>query len=194
MTDGTPRDLDTMRPREVSAFAAAAAAGKIPVVPGAPPSLLPGTPADKAFNLFVLKTVLAAAGVVVSLDVVPRLGLPGVASALLVFVLGAAVIGLALHWLAFVGQRNFLELERGYTTLVLSYGMFVATADQRWYRTRFRVPWDYSGLWVLGNDGHVVTAPNPEVDPPGFYPSPNHRGKFELWTGVGWSGQLRDAA
>lgn len=192
MNNGTSRESGDIRPREVPAFAAAAAVGGVPVVPPTPPALIAGTTADKSFNFFLLKLVVAAGIVVASLDIVPKIvGGKGLLTALVDFTLGMTVLVLMLRWLKSVGERNFQEISQGYTTLVLRYGMFGPDASSRWYRTRFRVPWDYSGLWVLGNDGRVVTAPDPGVDPPGFYPSPNRQGAYELWTGVGWSGQFR---
>jgi len=32
-----------------------------------------------------------------------------------------------------------------------------------------------------------VAAPTGDVDPPGYYPSPNRPGRLELWTGAEWS-------
>ena len=193
MNNGTSPEPSDILPRKVPAFAAASAAGRVPVVPPAAPALIAGTTADKSFNFFLLKLVIVAGIVVASLDIVPKIvGGKGLLTALVDVTLGVAVLVLMLRWLKSIGEKNFQEISQGYTTLVLRYGMFGPNVSSRWYRSRFRVPWDYSGLWVLGNDGKVLTAPDSSVDPPGFYPSPNRQGAYELWTGVGWSGQFRN--
>lgn len=61
----------------------------------------------------------------------------------------------------------------------------------RFSSTNGRVDWDYSGLWVLADDGRVKRAPDVTVEPPGFYPSPNRPRQYELWTGTTWAAQYR---
>jgi hypothetical protein len=179
------------RPSEVAGFAQASAAGALPVVPRTPPRLLPGPSAERAFNLFLVKLVGAALGAVVAMRV--AMTLDSTWADLAAIGLGFAVFWLMLRWLAEVGRRNFEELKRGYTTLVLQYGMFKSTRDLRWWITNWRVPWDYSGLWVLRGGGDVVSAPSPDREPPGFYPSPHRTGWLELWTGCAWAGQYQRA-
>lgn len=191
MSGHDSRGLYDPRPRDVPGFADAAATGRLPDVPPAPPAPLPGPTADRAFKLLLLKGAGAVAAVLIAIEVVPRLGLGTGGSSLVVLGLGLALCWLVLHWLRTVGDRNVEELSRGYTTLVLEYGMFTSTGDRRWQSTSWRVPWDYSGVWVLDGQGRVVKPPQPGSEPPGFYPSPNRPGEDELWTGAAWSGQYR---
>jgi hypothetical protein len=54
------------------------------------------------------------------------------------------------------------------------------------------LPWDYRGLWVLGNDGAVKQHPERAILAPGLYPSPYHETCWELWSGRAWTGDLRE--
>ena len=177
------------RPRDVAGFTQAATAGELPVVPPTPPRLMAGASANRAFNLFLIKLVGAAVGVVVAMRIATSVH--STWANVVVIGLGLAAFWLMLHWLAAVGRRNFEEFKRGYTTLVLQYGMFRSTRDLRWWVTNWRIPWDYSGLWVLRDDGGVVSAPSSDREPPGFYPSPHRPGWYELWTGCAWAGQYQ---
>jgi hypothetical protein len=149
------------------------------------------TPGPVHPELFLVKLVAAAVAVLVAIEVVQKVGLPTVWSSLLVLGLGLLTLWVILRSWAAVGAPNLEELEHGYTTLVLEYGHFRPTGDRRWGATVWHVPWDYSGLWVLGGDGRVLSPPDPETEPPGFYPSPNRPGEYELWTGTAWAGQFR---
>ncbi len=86
------------------------------------------------------------------------------------------------------------ELQAGYATTTFLQGLF-------WRRSREAsgstwgddvFGWEWKGLWVLDSHGNVVSAPDPSVDPPGLYPSPNVPGSRELWTGHRWTGVLPD--
>jgi hypothetical protein len=171
-------------------FAEAASAGQLPVVPRTQPGLIPGVTADRAFKVFLMKLAVAALAVVVAMRTV--VSLHSIWVGLLPIGLSWVVFWLMLHWLAGVGRRNFEEFMHGYTTLVLKYGIFKSTTDLRWWITNWRIPWDYSGLWVLGSDGNLISAPTSDRDPPGFYPSPHRIGHYELWTGCAWAGQYFD--
>ncbi|WP_146099676.1 hypothetical protein [Kineococcus xinjiangensis] len=152
---------------------------------------MPGTSAHRAFNLFLVKIITAVAGVLVAVELVQLLPLGGVLISIAVLAMGLFTFVLALHWWKGVGARNFEELRRGYTTLVLHYGSFAPIAHRGWHQTRWRLPWDYSGCWVLSPQGQVLQPPHEGVDAPGFYPSPHKAGAFELWTGTAWSGHYR---
>ncbi len=165
----------------------------LPVVPPHPPRLLPGRTADQEFWLWLGKAVSSAVALVVVGEVVERLDrVPG----------GTAVVlplGLLWFWAVFfrwfraVGRRKLAELAEGYTTLTFVFGSLVRYPYRRHrYGDESRVPWDYRGLWVLGSDGRVKSAPDATVEPPGFYPSPNRPGAWELWTGATWAGQFRE--
>lgn len=185
--------LSGTRPRDVPGFAHALADGRLPRIPTTPPRLLPGITADRAFwrwmGLCVGAAVLCC---VLATEAVPRLGLPTVWEGLLTLGTGLSVLAVWLQaWRGF-GARNLRELEHGYTTLVLTFGGLTSIGDGRADDVDGRLPLDYSGIWVLGNDGRVISAPDRTMEPPGFYPSPNEPGRFELWTGCAWAGQYRD--
>ena len=84
------------------------------------------------------------------------------------------------------------ELAAGYTTVTLKFGAFTMLRRRRPTGLEaevLRVPWDYSGIWVLDSKtGQPLQSPSPAALPPGFYPSPNRPGSFELWTGAAWAG------
>lgn len=179
------------RPRDVPGYAHALANGVIRPVPPDPPSLLPGTTAK------TMATQLAVAGgvgmvlffVVASASDHAFSGDPGRRALVLGLSSLAVLVGIMLM-LARVGRRNIEEFAQGYTTLQVNFGMFWPSAKLRSPQQR-RIPWDYSGLWVLDNAGRVVSAPTPNVDPPGYYPSPTRPDRLELWTGKQWSGRYR---
>jgi hypothetical protein len=159
-------------------------------VPTEPPALLPGRSAGQLFN----RSLVVAAGIVVavlaSVELLESVGstLAGVAAPALGLI-GFAAIMLTQRK---VGARKLEELEQGYTTLTLQFGGFWLGEPRRWPGFWHRMPWDYSGVWVLdGSTGAVISEPSPDSDPPGFYPSPNRHGALELWTGVVWSGVYR---
>jgi hypothetical protein len=189
MAEDRARNLSP-RPRDVPGFASAAAAGRIPVVPPTPPRLLPGTTADRAFNLVLVKVVVAVGLLVLTVQVVQQVDPPALVVLVVMLGLSALLVLLVVRWLAAVGARNLQELEHGYTTLVLSFGLF-GLSERDWRSTSLRIPWEYGGTWVLGQDGRVVSPPDPGVEPPGWYPSPARRDQYELWTGAAWAGRYR---
>jgi hypothetical protein len=154
--------------------------------------VLPGSTAHQVFRAFLVKSGVTVAVVLMLVELAPRLGVPTVVSGLLAPVLGLLGLGaIFFRFWAAVGRRSVQEFERGYTTFVMQYGSF-SWGERRWQSAGRRPPWDYTGLWVLDGRGQrVISAPDPNADPPGFYPSPNRRGALELWTGVVWSGRYR---
>ncbi len=176
-------------PRDVPGFAQAMAAGLVPVVPRTPPAPVPGRSANRRFKAFLGKVAATILAVILATRI--AMAVHQTWLDLAVIGLGFASFALMLRWLAGVGRCNFAEHERGYTTLVLRFGMFSAAGDLRWRITKWRIPWDYSGLWVLRDDGTVISAPAWDREPPGFYPSPHRPARFELWTGCAWTHQYR---
>jgi hypothetical protein len=87
-----------------------------------------------------------------------------------------------------VGLRNDEEFAAGYTTFVMQFGTF-RSGGRHWQN----LSWDYRGTWVMNEHGAVVSGPDRGFDAPGYYPSPNNQGTYELWTGTTWSGHFRPA-
>jgi hypothetical protein len=153
--------------------------------------MLAGATASRRFNRWLLTSGVVVGAVLLALEIVPRLGLGGLAEGALT--LAAGLVGLAAIFrdLGRVGDRKLEEIAAGYTTLKLEFGDFWIGEGRRWPRFGHRAPWDYAGLWVLdGSTGAVLSAPDRSVDAPGFYPSPNRPGVMELWTGAVWSGHF----
>ncbi len=177
------------RPRDVPGFAEAAAAGVTPTRPLRPPALLPGTTAHQA--LVRCGVVLAGAALLVAVAVAlgPENGGQATVRELAI-VLSATVIGIAAEVAAIGRFRRVLlaELAAGYVTTTFHQGAFwfVKGPGPTWGNDV--VGWVWDGVWVLTSAGDVVSAPDPAVDPPGFYPSPNRPGQWELWTGSQWIG------
>lgn len=177
------------RPRDVPGYAAAVTAGLTPARPSRPPSLLPGTTAHQALVRCGIAVCVAAVLVALAVSVGPASG--GQASLpQLLLVLGATGAGIAVVVAAVGRFRRVLlaELAAGYVTTTFHQGLF-------WFVDRPGprvgndvVGWVWDGVWVLHPSGRVVSPPDPEVDPPGFYPSPNRAGRLELWTGAQWVG------
>jgi hypothetical protein len=158
-------------------------------VPETPPALLPGRSASRLFNRWIATSAAVVIAVLLALEIVPRLGLPGWGQGVLTLAAGLIGLAMIMRNLGRVGERKLEEIAAGYTTIKLEFGDFWIGEGRRWSRFGRRPPWDYSGLWVLdGATGAVVSEPDRSVDPPGLYPSPNRPGALELWTGVVWSG------
>ncbi len=178
-------------PSEVPGFAAAGAAGLLPVVPRRPPSLVPGPTALHALHRYLWRAgglaVAWAAGLALlsAFDggwvVVTRLGWMAVT------VVGFLVVVRRLS--SDVGEPYLRELAAGYTTLKLDWGT-LWNARPVGQTITYRQRWDYRGLWVLDGEGRVREEPRPGAVPPGFYPSP-HDERLELWTGEVWAGVFR---
>lgn len=187
--------LDTFGPlpREVAAYAQARARGLLPETPDEPPALLPGRSARERAMRFA---VLAVAGLIAGFVLVSagpgllgRVGLGEQGGVIATGLLSLALLcGLWCEW-GRVGHAAVAEMHRGYTTFELGFGGFWVGRARRWPAFHHRAPWDYSGLWLLEpHSGRVLRRPDPAVDPPGLYPSPNMSGRMELWTGRAWSG------
>jgi hypothetical protein len=106
-----------------------------------------------------------------------------------VFVAVVAFAVMAVVWGMWrrVGDASIAELMRGYTTIEVTFGAFRRGERRFTWASGNRLPWDYSGVWRL-LPGKAPVPPVVSVDPPGFYPSPNRDGMFELWTGAAWAG------
>ena len=177
------------RPRDVPGFAEAAAAGVTPPRPSRSPSLLPGTTAHSALVGCGVVLVGAAAIVAVAIAVGPTKGNQATVPALLMM-LGATAVGIGAMIAAIRRFRRALlaELAAGYVTTTFYQGLFWMVNGLGPRAGDDVVGWVWDGVWVLNSAGGVVSAPDPDVDPPGFYPSPNRTGQFELWTGSQWTG------
>jgi hypothetical protein len=181
--------LADVQPRDVAGFAAAAAAGRTPHRPSAPPDVV--HPAAHRALVALAVTAAFSAGVpILCLAVLPtpagRIG--GIAAAAFAAALAAGFVAVRRALTRF--RAAFLrELAAGYTTTTFNQGLF-------WVRSRDAVDtvaedvvgWDWRGLWVLTASGAVVSVPDLSLDPPGLYPSPTVAGRYELWTGCRWSG------
>lgn len=181
------------RPREVPGYAEAVAAGLTPARPPRPPSLRPGTTAHQALVRCGVTLAGAAALVAVAIALGPSDGgqatAPGVA-----MVLGAAAAGVVAVVAAIRRFRRALlaELAAGYVTTTFHQGLFWFVHRPGPVVGNDVVGWVWAGVWVLDSSGNVVSAPDPDVDPPGMYPSPNRPGQQELWTGSQWIGVHAD--
>ncbi len=182
-------DHDRPLPRDVPAFAAAEAAGLVPLRPTAPPDPSVHPTAAARQRVVALAAVggttlvvLAGLAVLGSDPSAGRTGLVGATCLVLLVVLAGL-----WHWL---GRAALTELQRGYTTTTLVFGSYGLPVLRRYLSYGDRPPWDYAGVWRVGPvaDGEV---PDPSHDPPGFYPSPTRDGQFELWSGQVWVGVFR---
>lgn len=176
-------------------FESALRSGLLPAVPAPPPAPppapLPGRSAQAAFRVFLGELAAIVALGLLLVAVAGRVGLSQGWTSVLVLVAGLVGFLLALYRWQRVGQHYLAELEHGYTTLVLQFGGFALGDGRRRPGLGRRVPWNYAGIWVFTPSGEVLSAPEPGVEPPGFYPSPNRPGAFELWTGAVWAGEYR---
>lgn len=181
------------RPRDVPGFIEAAAAGVTPPRPSRPPSLLSGPTAHQALVRCGVVLAAAAAMVAVAIAFGPTNGNQATATALLMM-LGATAVGVGAIIAAIGRFRRALlaELAAGYVTTTFYQGLFWMVQGPGPKVGSEFVAWIWDGVWVLTSAGGVVSAPDPDVDPPGFYPSPNSPGQLELWTGLQWSGVHRD--
>ena len=119
--------------------------GRLPVVPRQPPPLLPGATADRAFKVFLLKLAVTVGAVLVLVELVQLPEWPTAVTSLLVLGLGVMAIVLALRWWLQVGERALAEIEAGYTTMVLTFGLLRSRPHRRWGQTAWRVPVGVSG-------------------------------------------------
>jgi predicted secreted protein len=177
--------MPTPRPRDVPGYAEARRAGLLPLVGQVPPTLLPGRTAQDEFHRFLLRNAVAVAVIVVAFGIAAKVD--GIARVILL--LGPGLVCwwlIVFRFMAPVGVRNDDELAAGYTTFVMQFGTF-RSGGRHWQT----LSWDYRGTWILNQHGAVVSGPDHAFDAPGYYPSPNGQGAYELWTGAAWSGHYR---
>ena len=88
-----------------------------------------------------------------------------------------------------VRNRQFKEYAKGYTLPAGRSGVALRRrrGQPKSSDPEQGIPWDLSGLWCLDNRGNVLSPPNRDVEPPGFYPSPTKLDRYEFWTGCSWS-------
>ena len=181
-----------MRPAEVPGYAQAREHGLVRPTPSTSPPLLPGVSAVR--SLLVMIGGATGAAIVTVILISAFKSVPGALRTVLQL---STAVGCFVCWLALqarLGRAVFAELDRGYTTLRLSYGGF-SPKFRLASPMANRVPWDYRGVWMLdATTGRVTQEPDFTIDPPGFYPSPHRPGAFELWTGVKWTSDYRSLA
>ena len=183
------------RPRDVPGFSDARMLGRLPRIPPSPPRPLPGTSADHLFWGWIATVVGSGLAWFLVFHLVSGSGLPAVVATPLLIAGGLTLFwAWWWRWPRAFQARKIEELRHGYTTLTWVFGGVGPRADGRFRHNENRIPWDYRGIWVLASDGRVLSAPDPSVEPPGFFPSPNRPGSYELWTGSAWYGTYRDGA
>lgn len=174
-------------PHEVYGFHDAGRLGLLPQVPAMPPAPLPGTATSVLFYGWV--AMFFAFGVVLmfAMDLIPMNGR---------WVAGLASVAWFAWWMSLsrrIGDRHLAELAAGYTTFEMVFGGFWPLQGRHDWRTQGRMGWDFGTVWVLrARDGSVVRPPSRPGYPPGFYPSPENDGRWELWTGQEWAGIFRE--
>lgn len=94
-----------------------------------------------------------------------------------------AVAPLARRWCE---RRKMDELAAGYITLPV-IERYPGRNSASWGLPA----WNYTGTWAFTRSGAIKWAPDPTVDPPGFYPSQNHPERLQLWSGSEWLPQFR---
>lgn len=185
--------LQRPRPRDVDGFADAYADGLLPIVTRHPPAPGSGVVVPSAASLFwtwLAKFVATFASFFVFAQLEP----PQTVIPQFLYYSAGALVGVSILWLAFrtllrYVDRSIDEMLHGYTTVTLIAGG-VGRSEHSWGEVG--PPWNYDGVWVLNRKFAVKSTPNPLADPPGYYPSPNRPGCWELWTGEVWSGAYRD--
>ena len=164
-------------------------AGLTPARPPMPPRIEGRQTARQAFTRLVATLSVSVAASIMCLFLLPdgRVAGKGAIAFIATVAMGYVVTRTSLRRFRAVFLN---ELQAGYATKTLTQGLF-------WIPRRGSgrptwgddvVGWDWAGLWVLGADGNVVSAPDASADPPGLYPSPNIPGRRELWTGYRWTG------
>ena len=188
----TPAEQREMKDRahieDASAPDASYAAGRWVQVPDSPPVLLPGW-THWHWTVFLAASVFSAIGTaLVLVKVAPGAGVlclvPGIV--LIVF----AWAGTLRSW-----RR---EIAAGYSTIETVFGapFVIARRNGRLfpasqYSQTVRTKWDDRGLWRLHpRTGQVVRARVRRAMAPGWYPSPNAPGRWEMWSGAEWTGHL----
>jgi hypothetical protein len=181
------------RPRDVPGYAEALAAGRVPSVPATPPSLLRGPSAAAMFRQFLVGTVVVVVAWFLVLAVTTHVAKgPGTTRVVVMVPAGLIAFTVVIALVRRVGRRNQAELAHCYTTIRLTMGGFSTNLGRMKSPQQRRADWNYAGVWVLdGGTGRVVSAPDPSVDPPGFFPSPHRQGALEFWTGAQWTGEFR---
>lgn len=178
------RHGQSVRPRHVPGYAEAVAAGLTPPRPLHAPSLLPGPTAHQALVRCGVALVAAAALAAIGFLIAPTNGRGQltVLGALTVPVTTAAVVGVVVLAVRRFRRILLAELGAGYVTITLHQGMLWSAHRSGLRGPSSVVAWAWDGVWVLAPSGRVVSAPDPDVEPPGFYPSPSTPGRLELWT------------
>ncbi len=185
--------LEHPRPRDVDGFSRAASLGLLPSVPPSPPTPTSGVLLPSAKHVFVTGVskfiVVSCLYALFLFGALSRVALPSAIVVLISLAIGAGWFFLMLRTFDRPGRRMLDEIVHGYTTFDTSWPNYFGSSDHSWGEGG--PPWDNSGVWILDGKFTVQSAPNHEVDPPGFYPSPHRAGQWELWTGVVWSGTYR---
>jgi hypothetical protein len=182
------------RPSQMPEYRLAQTEGRIAPVPATPPRLLPGTSSRRLF----IRSVVAFFGTLLFAIVGLKAANGHPPLFTLVGVLSLGLLAGAVQLLRSSQRRQFDEIAHGYTHDTSQFGMVTL---RNWRKVKIwgdwqedpkaGIPWDFSGLWRLSEDGRVLAEPKFSAEPPGFYPSPHKADKYEFWTGCAWSRVFR---
>jgi len=164
-------------PRMCDGYRAALDAGLVRLPPSAPPTALPGLAAT-----LHAKVLFIGVGVLFLL-IVPMSTIGGTPA---VMVLAGLLAAWFFGFPRLLERRKWQELDAGYITLPIAESSRGESTAPRW---------DYRGTWQLTANGEVKAAPDPNLDAPGYYPSPaGIPGRLNLWTGAQWVAEFREYA
>lgn len=189
--------LESPKPRDVPGYLDAYDRGLLPQVPVNPPSgPAPGlspTASAMLWRSLARAVAIGAPAIAFVFGVAPRVEVPfGLDLFIGVVVVCVWMWAFFFRWMRQPFERMVEECLHGYATITLLAGSFGGQRHSAWSGTEVGMPWDFSGVWVLNGRFDVKSAPSPAFHPPGLYPSPHEAGRWELWTGVAWSGTCQD--
>jgi hypothetical protein len=176
-------------PSALPGYREALVSGALPRVPSSPPTALPGRSAQALVRRLIFIFLGGVLVLVVVAQGLVRARMPTFLVPVVLCLASLAFLWYCQRRMAAVGERLLAELSCGYTTIVMAFGGFWLGRGRRGWATGWRIPWDFSTVWVLRSDGRTVIRP-PQLsgDPPGMYPSDSRADSLELWTGATWAG------
>jgi hypothetical protein len=176
-------------PSALPGYREALLSGALPRVPSLPPTGLPGRSAQALVRRLIFIFLAGILVLLVVAQVLMRVKLPTYLILTILCLASLVSLWYCQRRMAAVGERLLTELSCGYTTIVMAFGGFWLGRGRRGWTIGWRIPWDFSTVWVLSSDGRTVIRP-PQIpgDPPGLYPSDSRVHSLELWTGTTWAG------